>query len=534
MKLRALTVVVSVLFAAPSVRAQIPLRAERIATELARPVFLTAPLGDPDRLFVLEQHTGRVRILDNGLVLPAPFLDIGHKISKANEQGLLGLAFHPSYQTNGRFFVYYTDTAGDTVIEEYAVSANPNVASAAGTVVLGPYAQPLPAHNGGCLQFSPADGKLYCALGDGGGVGGPFCNAQNGSLLQGKVIRLDVDIAFPHVPSDNPFVGVAGVDDRIWSLGFRHPWRFSFDRATGDMYVGDVGQYLREEIDWEPPGMGGRNYGWKVMEGTTCFGTGACRPGIPTCNSPSLTPPIHEYDNVGPVCAVIGGYVYNGAAMPDLVGTYFYGDHCSSEIWSFEFDGVSVTNLLDRTAELTPSVGTLDNLTAFGEDGLGELYLCDFDGEIYKITPGVYFPYCTAGQSASGCMADLSAAGVASASAATGFGLVATDVEGGKDGLFFFGANGRQSNVWGNGSSFQCIVPPVTRAGILAGTGTNGLCDGLFSQDLNALWCPSCPRPQKNPGAGAIVQTQLWYRDPFNTSNQTTSLSNAIEFWVEP
>ena len=315
-----LTPLALTLLAAPVPVGQTALDAERIATELARPVFLTAPLGDPDRLFVLEQHTGRVKIIQGGSVLPTPFLDIGSKISTASEQGLLGLAFHPDYGTNGRFFVYYTDTGQDTVIEEYTVSADPNVASTTGTIVLGPYAQPLPAHNGGCLQFSPADGMLYCALGDGGGIGGPFCNAQNGSVLHGKVIRLDVDIPFPHIPPDNPFVGVAGVDDRIWSLGYRHPWRFSFDRATGDMYVADVGQYLREEINWEPAGAGGRNYGWKVMEGTTCFGTSACPPGIPACNSPTLTPPAYEYDNVGLICAVIGGYVYNGAAMPDLVG----------------------------------------------------------------------------------------------------------------------------------------------------------------------------------------------------------------------
>jgi len=538
----ALTLALALVLSAGA-RAQTPLSAVRVASGLTRPVYVTAAPGDLDRLFIVEQ-TGKIKILTGGAVLATPFLDVGPSgLNKAytgpqiGERGLLGMAFHPDFANNGRFYIDYTDLAGsDTVIEQYTVSANPNVAdTASGTIIFGPLFQPQTNHNAGCLQFGP-DGMLYIALGDGGNsndtgsghvAGG---NAQSGSTLLGKILRLDVDIAAPYIPASNPFVGNVNVRDEIWSLGWRNPWRFSFDRATGDMYVGDVGQDAVEEISYQPAGMGGLNYGWRCMEGTSCTGFSGC-----TCNAAGLELPIKDYAHIANGrCTVIGGYVYNGCAIPDLVGTYFYADYCEFHIWTFEYDGTNLTNFQQRTTELTPTVGVVQSITSWGEDAQGELYFADLGGgEVYKIVPAgsASVAYCTSGTSANGCTAHIGSSGTASASATTGFTLFATDVEGLKDGLFFFGTNGQQANSWGNGTSFQCVTPPVMRAGIVTGTGTAGQCNNLIQTDLAARWTA---KPNQNPGAGAVVQAQLWYRDPQNTSNQTTSLSDALEFTVCP
>ena len=523
--------------------AQTPLQSVRIASGFSRPIYVLSPTADYDRLFVVEQ-TGKIKIIKNGVTLGTPFLDLGPTgLNKAytgpgiGERGLLGMAFHPQYAINGKFYVNYTDLAGsDTVVEEYTVSANPDIAAGGSAVtIFGPYFQPQVNHNGGCIQFGP-DGMLYIGMGDGGngndtGTGhAPGGNAQAGTTLLGKILRLDVDIAAPYIPASNPFVGDPTMLDEVWSLGWRNPWRFSFDRATGDLYCGDVGQNAREEISYEPAGMGGLNHGWRCMEGFNCTGLSGC-----TCNAPSLTLPIQDYGHVQfGRCTVVGGYVYNGCAIPDLVGTYFYADYCDFRIWTLEYDGSTVSNFQQRTTELTPTVGTVTSITSWGEDAAGELYYTDLGGgEVYKIVPAASASavYCTAGTSASGCTAKIASSGTPSASATSGFTLFANDVEGQKDGLFFFASNGRQANSWGSGTSFQCVTPPVMRAGILTGTGTAGTCSGVLSTDLAARWTA---KPNQNPGAGAVVQAQLWYRDPQNTSNQTTSLSDAVEFVLCP
>ena len=383
-----------------------PLASTRVAFELALPTFVTHAPADYSRLFIIEKR-GRIRILNlqTGVVNDTPFLNIdslvGGGAAEFDERGLLGLAFHPDYQNNGFFYVNYTNTtcggndSCDTTIARYSVSANPDIADPSSAVVLLGIAQPFPNHNGGWMGFGPNDGFLYIAQGDGGSANDPGNRAQDTTnQLLGKILRIDVDgndAGNYGIPPDNPFVGVAG-DDEIWAYGLRNPWRPSFDRENGDLYIADVGQTAWEEVDYQKASApGGRNYGWRCMEGNHCTGLSGC-----VCNSASLTDPIHEYSH-GQGCAVTGGYVYRGCAIPSLTGTYFFADYgCftpNPPIWSFEVVGGALTNLVTRTSELSPSIqGVLVNqISSFGEDALGEIYIVDqgsgSNGQIFKIIP---------------------------------------------------------------------------------------------------------------------------------------------------
>ena len=367
-----------------------PLVTKRIASGFSRPVFLTSPPGDYRRMFVVEQRTGRIEIIKGGVTLPVPFLDLGGISSTSgNERGLLGMAFHPDYASNGLFYVNYTrDANGDTVIARYSVSANPDVADAASGAILQVIDQPYSNHNGGMLAFGP-DGYLYIGLGDGGSGGDPQGNGQKTTTMLGKMLRIDVDVPSGWgIPPTNPFVNDAGTLDEIWAVGLRNPWRYSFDRETGDLYIGDVGQNLIEEIDFQPAAsLGGENYGWSCMEGNNCFNGSGC-----TCNAPTLTNPIYDYTHSAG-CSITGGYVYRGKAIPGLEGTYFFADYCTSKIWSFRYDGTTMTSFTDRTAELTPPAGqNLGSIASFGENAWGELFLIDLDGEIYQILPADPIP----------------------------------------------------------------------------------------------------------------------------------------------
>jgi glucose/arabinose dehydrogenase len=345
---------------------------------LSQPVLVAAAPGDSTRLFIVEK-TGTIRILRSGSLLSRPFLDIGSRVSGGSEQGLLGLAFHPGYATNGRFYVDYTDRSGDTRVVEFLVSSNPDSASATEKEILF-VDQPYSNHNGGHLEFGP-DGKLYFGLGDGGSGGDPQGNGQSLGTLLGKILRLDVDASSPYaVPSDNPFVGRAGARGEIWSYGLRNPWRFSFDSETGDMWIGDVGQDAWEEVDFEPAGHGGLNSGWNRMEGSHCFPPGS------SCDPSGLVLPVAEYDHrVG--CSITGGYVYRGAALPELRGTYFYGDYCTGIVRSLRLVGSNPAEARDWTSALrTRTGGAMDGLSSFGVDSKGELYLVLLGGEIYKLT----------------------------------------------------------------------------------------------------------------------------------------------------
>jgi glucose/arabinose dehydrogenase len=385
--------VVAVLAGVQSAAAQPTLTTERVAVGLDKPLAF-AHAGDPDRAYIVQQR-GRILVLDltTDTVLPTPFLDLSGRVSQAgNERGLLGLAFHPDYQNNGLFFVDYTDiNTGATVIAQFGVSGDPDVADPASFLQLLTFAQPFSNHNGGWIGFGPNDGLLYISAGDGGSGNDPGNRAQTiTGMLLGKILRIDVDgDDFPGdsgrnyaIPLTNPFVGVTG-DDEIWDYGLRNPWRSTFDRATGDLWIADVGQNAIEEIDFEPANSpGGNNYGWRCMEGSSCTGLTGC-----TCNGPGLVLPIHEYTHAEG-CSVTGGYVYRGAAIPHLRGTYFFSDFCSATLWSFRYDGLNKTEFADRTAELAPGGGAaINSVASFGEDAAGELYICDLGGEVFRVIP---------------------------------------------------------------------------------------------------------------------------------------------------
>ncbi|MEE8523494.1 MAG: PQQ-dependent sugar dehydrogenase [Thermoanaerobaculia bacterium] len=340
-----------------------------MATGLSAPVAITHA-GD-GRLFITLQ-AGQIVIFENGQVRPQPFLDIRNRVGSGGERGLLSTAFHPRYAQNGFFYVDYTNLAGTTVVARYRVSADPDMALTGSEAILLEIQQPFANHNGGQLQFGP-DEFLYVGMGDGGSGNDPGCRAQDGSTLLGKMLRLDVDQnagspPFHGIPAGNPFVGT-GIEDEVWALGLRNPWRFSFDRQTGDLLIADVGQNRREEIDFQPASSsGGDNYGWKVMEGTLCLGsTSGCASPVPGCNAPQYTPPVLEYDHGGGRCAVVGGYVYRGDEILELAGHYVYGDLCAGTLWAATRGGGSWSAQV-----LSPAV---PGLVTFGEDAAGEIYL---------------------------------------------------------------------------------------------------------------------------------------------------------------
>jgi hypothetical protein len=347
--------------------------ASPVVSGLSNPLWLTAPPGDP-RLFVVEQR-GTVRIVKDGTLLPEPFLDLRSAVAAGGERGLLGLAFHPDYADNGRFYVDYTDPQGDTRVVAYRVSAsNPDLADASSGDTILSVEQPFSNHNGGLVTFGP-DGMLYVGLGDGGSGGDPRGNGQNRQTLLGTILRLDVDGGSPYrVPPDNPFVGQAGFRDEIWAWGLRNPWRYSFDPPSGLLYIADVGQSDWEEVDAEPATAGGLNYGWNVMEGRHCYGASSC-------DSTGLVQPILEYGH-DQGCSITGGFVYRGSAMPELRGTYFYSDYCSGWLRSLRFEGNAVT------AERSWDVGALGQVLSFGEDAAGELYALSANGTVYRLEAG--------------------------------------------------------------------------------------------------------------------------------------------------
>ncbi|HEV7507122.1 MAG TPA: PQQ-dependent sugar dehydrogenase [Thermoanaerobaculia bacterium] len=335
--------------------------------------------GD-DRLF-LTLRPGRIVIFTNGAVKTQPFLDIRSLINANGEGGLLSVAFHPHFAENGFLFVDYTNSNLDTVIARYHVSSNPDQADASSGRILLTIPQPFDNHKGGQLQFG-ADGYLYIGMGDGGSGFDPACRAQRTDNLLGKMLRIDVDqnvstAPFYGIPADNPFRGPGDPPDEIWATGVRNPWRFSFDRLTGDLWIGDVGQGLREEVDFQPvTSRGGENYGWKVMEADLCSTTDACPASTPPCNSPVYTLPVLEYDH-NPHCSITGGYVYRGSALPQLQGSYVFGDFCSGVLWAASRQGTGFT--------VRTLAGTLPNLITFGEDKNGELYLASLDGSLYRL-----------------------------------------------------------------------------------------------------------------------------------------------------
>jgi glucose/arabinose dehydrogenase len=346
----------------------------QVASGLDRPLDLTAPPGDP-RLFVAEQ-TGAIRIIRDGGVEPTPFLDLGDRTQGQGERGLLGLAFHPDYEENGRFFVNFTDLEGTVRIVEFQVTGDPDLADPGSGMELLEIPQPFGNHNGGHLDFGP-DGMLYVGTGDGGSGGDPQGHGQNVRTLLGGLLRLDVGTpGQAGIPPDNPFAGRPqdGAEE-LWAWGLRNPWRFSFDPEDGLLYIADVGQSRWEEINVASDDAAGLNYGWAIMEGPECFGASSCDQG-------GLEEPVLVYRTGVDGCAVVGGYVYRGSEMPSLRGTYFYSDHCSGWLRSFRFDGEEA---VDETEWPVAGVGPV---LSMGKDAAGELYLLSEGGGVYRLDPG--------------------------------------------------------------------------------------------------------------------------------------------------
>lgn len=357
----------------PPASALASLKLQTVTSNLSAPVFLTAPPGDTARLFVVEQG-GKIKILErtSGAEL-GTFLTLTG-ITSGGERGLLGLAFDPQYHSNGSFYVYSTDTSGTIIIARFLVSAtNPNVADPASQAILVSIPHPTFAnHNGGMLAFGP-DGCLYAGVGDGGSGGDPNNHAQNLTSRLGKLLRIDPSTGAACTNGGvNPFL-LSGGDQLVWSYGLRNPWRFSFD--SNDLYVGDVGQGAREEINVSAGPNAGRglNYGWRLTEGSACFNPAT------NCNTGGLTLPVVEYTHDNGACSVIGGYVYRGQAIPANQGTYFYADFCAGFVRSFRFTNGSASERRDWPSLATPSI------SSFGQDGLGELYLTTLTGTVFRI-----------------------------------------------------------------------------------------------------------------------------------------------------
>lgn len=349
------------------------LRLVEVASGLSSPLLLTAPPGDP-RLFVVEQ-VGRIRVVRDGSLVAAPFLDLRDRVASGGERGLLGLAFHPRYAQNGRFYVNYTDPGGTTRIVRFRVDpGNPDRGDPGSGEVILSIPQPFSNHNGGHLAFAP-DGMLWIGMGDGGSGGDPQNHSQNPGTLLGAMLRIDVDRGNPYaIPPDNPFAAGGGRPE-VWALGLRNPWRWAFDRVEGLVYIADVGQNRWEEVNVAPIGEGGINYGWRVMEGPACFQPAA------GCNQAGLRLPVVSYGH-GEGCSVTGGFVYRGSAIPGLRGHYLYGDYCRGWVRSFRHVG-------GTAAQAREWFTGLGQILSFGEDAAGELYVLTGDGRVRRIEPGV-------------------------------------------------------------------------------------------------------------------------------------------------
>jgi glucose/arabinose dehydrogenase len=347
----------------------VKIRLQRLVTGLDAPVFLTHAGDGSGRLYVLEQP-GRVKLFDRSGKAQGAFLDIAGRVDYGGERGLLGLAFHPKYEENGRFFVYYSRRDENVVAEYRRTSATK--ADADSERILLRMDDPFPNHNGGWLSFGP-DGFLYIATGDGGSGGDPLRKGQSLRTLLGKILRIDVDGKVPYaIPPDNPFVDRSGARGEIWAYGLRNPWRDAFDRATGDLWIGDVGQNALEEIDVRAAGKGGANFGWNIMEGSRCFNASSC-------DRSGLLRPVTEYPTQDG-CAVTGGYVYRGSAFPSLVGAYFFGDYCNGRIFALD----AAKGLRGETADRR-LLDTELSISSFGEDEAGELYVIGHGGTVHRL-----------------------------------------------------------------------------------------------------------------------------------------------------
>jgi glucose/arabinose dehydrogenase len=493
---------------APYVSAQ-QLRATQVVAGLSWPIGVRAAPGDVHRLFVLER-AGTIRIVKDGALLAAPFLDITSEVSTFGEGGLIGLAFHPDYSVNGRFFVsFINSTHHSPLVREYHVSVNPDQADAtSGQLVFGPQPWSGVNHYASDLHFGP-DGMLYYSLGDDLG----FYYPQMLGVYPGKMLRMNVDIPSPHVPVDNPFAQPNdGALDLIWSFGFRNPFRFSFDRLTGDLYIADVGWGTVEEVDFQPasfglPGSpsyrGGLNYGWACMEGSTCTDSHPC---VCDPSGATLVLPVYEtfHNHLG--SAIIGGFVYRGSAIPGLQGQYFCADITQNTITSFLVSNGRATQVQDRSAELSAGPGgVVSTISSFGQDANGEIYFTTFkgfgEGQVFRIdpiTPPCPAPvvYCVTSPNSVGSGAAIGSTGSASI-AASELNLLASHCPHHVPGFFFYGTQ-EVANPLGNG--VRCVGGTSVRLPVTV-TDEHGFVSRPFDAAAASL------------AAGQTRYFQYYYRD---------------------
>ena len=370
----------------------------KVADVPAKALYITQPKGETDRLFVLNQK-GMIYIIRNGLTLKTPFINISDRVhgslTPGSEEGLLGLAFHPDYNNNGYFYLNYVNKNDSSIVSRFSVSKDPNIADEKTEKIILGIPQPYGNHNGGHLAFGPRDGMLYIGFGDGGKWGDPYNNAQDLNSLLGAILRINVDKGDPYsIPADNPFINQGSKRAEIFCYGLRNPWRFSFDRETNDLTIGDVGQNLWEEINWLTWEKSlGANFGWRTMEGDHCYNP------EDFCDTTGLIMPVFEYPNNASYlkiligmdereatgCSVTGGYVYRGTENPRLWGTYIFGDYCTGRIWSFTLNNGKPSNFQNLRTELKKHSKDVPLfISSFGEDSFGELYVVDYLGAIYK------------------------------------------------------------------------------------------------------------------------------------------------------
>jgi glucose/arabinose dehydrogenase len=506
--------------ASSSVHAQVG--AQLIAGGLSDPTHVTQPPGESNRLFICEK-AGLIKIVKDGVLLPTPFLDLTAIVDDFAEGGMLSLAFAPDYQTSGFFYVAYVSVFPNPalVVEEFNVSfASPDIAIPFATrQVLYELYVALGGHFGGCIQFGP-DGMLYVSVGDTGDPTLPQDRLSN----HGKILRFDPSLPAPMIPPDNPFVGVPDTNDTIFDIGLRNPWRFSFDRDTGDMWIADVGFVTFEEINFIPAAdLGRNNYGWPCHEAILCTGSAECM-----CNVTSLTFPIEQYSHTTPInTAIIGGFVYRGTAIPSLQGRYIHADYVGSDIRSIVISGGMATDKTSHAIELCGTAG-YSLITSFGQDNAGELYFTSpgaeaGDGQLLKLIPVGGQNYCTSEPNSFSAGATMSMSGSASFTA-NNLVIEANDVPN-EFGIFFFGDTPIAANFFdgklciavGLGSGLWRLLPPTVGSG-----------------NINSSAIDYAVHPASLITACSTWNFQYWFRDPAGPGGTGANLTDGLRVTFTP